>query len=299
MLEKTLNSKVAQVAFFLLDDFEKTDFTGICTQMSFYLLLAFFPLLVFLISFIGQFIASFEALLDNLLREFLPSLSYDYVANLLNRLTHHGSSSSQYFLILISFFFATLAVRAIMIGLNQTYGQEEARSYLKIWGLSLIFTFLLAIVIIIIIVTSFVSIDIGVFILNQIGLSENATDIVQVFTILFSWIISTLLFNFIYTKAPVNRLKFTSGLPGSFFAFLSLTVAFRIFAFFINNSSKYTTLYGSLGGLFALLIALYFISVIINLGGKINLYWSLYRSDQLKQRIFKENPAQDKINYFL
>lgn len=175
-----------------------------------------------------------------------------------------------------------------MIGINQTYGQEESRTYLKIWGLSLLFTFLLAIGIIIIIIASFVSIDIGVSLLSFIGLSDSATDIVQIFAILFSWIISTLVFNFIYSKAPVDHLSFLSALPGSLFAFLGLTVAFRIFAFFINNSSKYTTLYGSLGGLFALLIALYFISVIINLGGKVNLYWSLYRSGQLKQRVFKK-----------
>lgn len=288
MLEKILNTKIAQIAFFLKDDFDQTDFFGICNQMSFYLLLAFFPLLVFLVSFVGRFIQSFETLLNRLLKEFLPSLSYDYVTTLLDRLTHN-SSGSQYFLIPISFIFATIAVRAIIVGLNQTYGQAESRSYLKILGLSLLFTFLLAIAIIVIIIASFVSFDIGLAILNNIGLSENATDIVQLLTILFSWIISTLLFNFIYTKAPVNHLKFSAGLPGSFFAFLGLTVAFRIFAFFINNSSKYTTLYGSLGGLFALLIALYFISVILNLGGKINLYWYLYRSGQLKQRIFKKD----------
>ncbi len=288
MVEKVLNTKVAQVGLFLKDDFDKTDFFGICSQMSFYLILAFFPLLVFLISFVGRFIATFESLLDSLLKEFLPSLSYDYVASLLNHLTHNGSGS-QYFLILISFFFATIAARAIMIGINQTYGQEETRTYLKIWGLSLLFTFLLAIGIIIIIVASFVSVDIGVSLLSLIGLSDKATDIIQIFTILFSWIISTLVFNFIYTKAPVDRLKFMAGLPGSLFAFLGLTIAFRIFAFFINNSSKYTTLYGSLGGLFALLIALYFISVIINLGGKVNLYWALYRSGQLQQKIFRED----------
>ncbi len=287
MLEKILNSKIAQIAFFIKDDFDRTDFFGICTQMSFYLILAFFPLLVFLISFVGRFIASFESLLDSLLKEFLPSLSYDYVANLLSRLTTNGSGS-RYFLILISFFFATIAVRAIMIGLNQTYGQEESRTYLKVWALSLLFTFLLAIGIIIIIIASFISFDIGVSILSLIGLSDSATDIVQIFAILFSWIISTLVFNLVYSKAPVDHLPFLSALPGSLFAFLGLTVAFQIFAFFINNSSKYTTLYGSLGGLFALLIALYFISVIINLGGKVNLYWALYRSGQLKQKIFKE-----------
>ena len=58
-----MNLKMVKLLFFLMEDFEETDFSGICTQMSFYLLLAFFPLLLFLISFIGNFIKPFESYL--------------------------------------------------------------------------------------------------------------------------------------------------------------------------------------------------------------------------------------------
>src|SRR5665647_370224 len=135
MIKRLLNTKIAKLGFLLMEDFEKTDFQGICSQMAFYLLMAFFPLLIFLISFVGKFVNQFATYLDQILLAFLPDLSYAYVFDLLASLTSQISDSN-YFLILISFFFATLAARAIMTGLNQTYGSAETRSHLKIWILS-------------------------------------------------------------------------------------------------------------------------------------------------------------------
>ncbi|WKY47819.1 YihY/virulence factor BrkB family protein [Eubacteriaceae bacterium ES3] len=285
MITKLLESKPAKLVFFLMNDFEKTDFPGTCTQMAFFLLLSFFPLLVFLISFVGRFIETFEDYLFDILRTFLPELSYEYVTNLLETMTQYNDSS-KYFLIFLAFFFATFAVRAIMIGLNQTYDQVESRSILKIWTLSFIFTILLAIAILLVLIAYFISVDLGQFILTSLGLSAYQTNLIQIGAVIFSWIVAILLLNFIFTKAPSQSLHFKSGLPGSIFAFLGLNIAFRIFTFFINNSSRYSSLYGNLGGLFALLVALYFISIVINLGGKVNLYWSFYQKKQLKNLIW-------------
>ncbi|MDI3535825.1 MAG: rane protein [Eubacteriaceae bacterium] len=285
MINKLLESKPAKLVFFLMNDFEETDFPGTCTQMAFFLLLSFFPLLVFLISFVGRFIETFEDYLFDILRTFLPELSYQYVTNLLESMTQYHNNS-KYFLILLSLFFATFAVRAIMVGLNQTYAQQEARSHLKIWGLSFLFTILLAIAVLFVLVAYFISVDLGEFILTSLGLSEYQASLIQMGAIFFSWTIAILLLNFIFTKAPSQSLRFKSGFPGSIFAFLGLNIAFRIFTLFINHSSRYSSLYGNLGGLFALLVALYFISIIINLGGKVNLYWSFYRKKELKSLIW-------------
>jgi len=276
MIKRLLNTKIAKLGFLLMEDFEKTDFQGICSQMAFYLLMAFFPLLIFLISFVGKFVNEFATYLDQILLAFLPDLSYAYVSDLLASLTSQISDSN-YFLILISFFFATLAVRAIMTGLNQTYGSAETRSHLKIWILSFLFTLLFALAIVLIAVAYVFSLDIGKFIFQIFGISSDNYPSWRLFALAVSWLLSTLFFNLVYIMAPAKPLKFSEGLPGAIFTTLGLNVAFRIFTWIINNSGTYSTLYGNLGGLFALLVGLYFICVILNLGGKINLYWSIYK----------------------
>lgn len=278
MIKRLLNTKIAKFGLLLMEDFEKTDFQGICSQMAFYLLMAFFPLLIFLISFVGKFVNQFATYLDQILMAFLPDLSYAYVSDLLTSLTSQISDSN-YFLILISFFFATLAARAIMTGLNQTYGSPETRSHLKIWILSFLFTLLFALAIVMIAAAYVFSLDIGKFISQIFGISADNYPSWRLLAIAVSWLLSTLFFNMVYIMAPAKHLKFSEGLPGAVFATLGLNVAFRIFTWFIDNSDKYSILYGNLGGLFALLVGLYFICIILNLGGKINLYLSIYKKN--------------------
>lgn len=280
MIDRILNLKIVKLGFFFQEDFKNTDFSGICTQMSFYLLLAFFPLLLFLISFIGKFVKQFESYLYDILKIFLPNLSYDYVTNLLNTLTSQISTSN-YGLIIISFFFSSLAVRAIMIGLNQTYGRKETRSLPGIWLLSFLFTLLFALAILLIVIAYIFSADVGAVIFKQFGIYTYYYPFLNFFVTIFSVSVSTLIFNMIYILAPAQRLKFADGLPGALFAMLGLNIAFRILTWFINNSSKYSTLYGNLGGLFALMVGIYFICVILNLGGKINCYLSLYKNKEI------------------
>lgn len=284
MIKRILNLKIVKLLFFLMEDFEKTDFSGICTQMSFYLLLAFFPLLLFLISFIGNFIKPFESYLYEILKTFLPNLSYEYVTSLLDSMISQVSGS-HYSLILIAFFFSSLAARAIMVGINQTYGREETRTLRLIWLYSFLFTILFTLAILLIAFAYIFSADVGAVILQKIGLYTYYYPVLNFVAITFSWIISTFIFNMIYVMAPAQPLKFRSGLPGALFATLGINIAFRIFTIFINHSTKYSTLYGSLGGLFALMVAIYFICVILNLGGKINLYWSLYQDKEFSFKL--------------
>lgn len=279
-----MNLKMVKLLFFLMEDFEETDFSGICTQMSFYLLLAFFPLLLFLISFIGNFINPFESYLYDILKIFLPNLSYDYVTGLLDSIISQ-SAGSHYGLIVVAFFFSSLATRAIMIGINQTYGRDETRTLREIWLYSFLFTFLFTLAILLIAVAYLFSADVGAVIFQKIGLYTYYYPALSFFAVVFSWIVSTFIFNMIYVLTPAQPLKFKSGLPGALFATLGLNIAFRIFTLFINHSTKYSTLYGSLGGLFALMVAIYFICVILNLGGKINLYWSLYQDPEFSLKL--------------
>lgn len=284
MIKRIMNLKLVKLINFIREDFEKTDFSGICTQMSFYLLLAFFPLLLFLISFIGNFIKPFETYLYDILETFLPALSYEYVTGLLNSLISQGSGSP-YRLILVAFFFSSLATRAVMIGINQTYGREETRNLKEIWLYSFLFTILFTLAILLIAVAYIFSADTGAVIFQKIGLYTYYYPVLSFFAIAFSWIVSTFIFNMIYVLAPAQPLKLKNGFPGALFATLGLNIAFRIFTLFINHSTKYSTLYGSLGGLFALMVAIYFICVILNLGGKINLYWSLYQDPEFSLKL--------------
>lgn len=164
---------------------------------------------------------------------------------------------------------------------SKTYGQAETRSLLQIWSLSFLFTLLSALAILLLVIAYLISADIGAVILRSVVSIHTITPSSVFFAVIFSWLASMFIFSLIYVAAPARPLKFCEGLPGALFSTLGLNIAFRVFTWFINHSTKYSTLYGNLGGLFALLVGFYFICVIINLGVKINLYWSLFKNNKI------------------
>lgn len=265
--------KIMDFALFLASDFQKTDFWGLCSQMAFYLLMAFFPLLLFLINFIGRYLSGFKTYLFDFLQRFLPNMSYDFAYNLVETLDHNFNTNN-YLLLLVTFFFASLAARAIIIGMNQNYGSQEKRRPWHIFLLSFLFTFLFAFSLLFIIIAYIIGENLGLRLLNYIGLSAFAISITRFTSFIFAAAVMLLAFDAIYVLAPANRIGFKAALPGAVFATIGINVALRIFIIFANHSYRYTFLYGSAGGLFALLVGIYCICFVLNIGGKINVYFS-------------------------
>lgn len=277
--KKPTKQQVMAFIRFAIDDVYATDFFGICLQMAFYFLLAFFPMMMFLIGSIGGFLSEFKVYFFAFLKSLLPVLSYNYVVDLFVQLQH--SSSNLAAMLVITFFFASMAARAIMVGINQNYGNPETRSTLHIWLLAFLFTILFAVVLVLITAIYFVMDSMTASLLERTGLVAFNVPITQGMAVIFSLVASPFILDFIYILAPVERLPYRQGLPGAIFTTLGINIVVRIFTFFVNHSSKYTLLYGNLGGLFALLISIYFICVILNIGTKINLYLRLLKQKKL------------------
>ena len=83
-----------------------------------------------------------------------------------------------------------------------------------------------------------------------------------------------IMLSFLYKSAPSVKkgvnVKFSLTIPGSIFASLGIILFSFIFSFYVNNFSKYSKSYGSIGGLIVLLIWIYSISIVIVLGAEVN-----------------------------
>ncbi|MGL4284580.1 MAG: YihY/virulence factor BrkB family protein [Eubacterium aggregans] len=275
-MKKNFNLEaVKDSVLYIIDDLYDTDFLGVCTQMAFYFLLAFFPMVIFLINFVGKIIVHFDQYIFEFLRAYMPQLSYDYVVNLTVMLENNIKENSV-LLPILTFIFASMAARAIMVGINQSYGCEERRSLPKVWLLAFAITLLFGIALILI-VTSYVLLsDVSTHLLNALGLAVVSAFLTKLISFCLAVLITILALYCIYTLAPTKRSSFKESLPGAILATVGMLMVFRIFVIFVDHSSRYTMLYGSLVSLFTLLVAIYFICVILNIYSKINVYWQDY-----------------------
>jgi membrane protein len=256
---------------YIVDDIYDTDFWGICTQMAFFFLLAFFPMIIFLVDFGSRFLLHFKQYLYDLLQMMLPNLSFNYVVQLTTSL-EQNNGGDQFLLPVASFIFASLGAHAIITGINQNYRITENRRPITVIMLSFLITILFGVAVVCIIVAYLILSGFATGILTVLGLQTLVSLNTQVLTFFFSLAVLVILFDGIYALAPARRTSFQENLPGAILATLGVSIVLRIFVIFANHSNRYTLLYGNWGGLFALLVLIYFFCVILNIGSKFNLY---------------------------
>jgi membrane protein len=95
------------------------------------------------------------------------------------------------------------------------------------------------------------------------------------------------IFALLYKYSPCvenrRKIKLRNTLPGSLFSALGWMITSIIFSYYVNNFSRYTVTYGSVGGIIVLLIWLYIVSIIVVLGGEINATIEYFKINGLRK----------------
>lgn len=249
--------------------FNDDDVPALASQLAYYFILAIFPFLIFLLNLISFTpITSEQALND--LSKIVPNVAYDIIKDVINQSSHSNSQTVLSFSMLATLWAASNGMNAVIKSLNKAYDQHETRSLWKVRGLSIIATIAFAFTIIL----SFILLILGEVIGNSIfvflGLSNS-------FKILWSYIrfvspvvVMIIVFALLYRYMPNRRMKYSEVLAGSIFSSIGWLITSVLFSIYVNNFSNYANTYGSIGGIILLIIWLYWISIIILLGGELN-----------------------------
>ncbi|MDQ2937895.1 MAG: YihY/virulence factor BrkB family protein, partial [Acidobacteriota bacterium] len=119
--------------------------------LSFYFLLALFPLLLFLTALLGYFADAGTELRHNLLtylRAIVPVSASDLINTTVDEISQKSSGGKLSFGLLTSLWFASSGMGAIIEGLNVAYDVKETRAWWKRTLLAILLTIALAVLII-------------------------------------------------------------------------------------------------------------------------------------------------------
>lgn len=265
--------KIISLVMEVLDSFKATDLFGVSAQMAFIILLAFLPTLLFIIYICSLIVPNFHEIFLGVLIPMLPRESSTYISQQLGTLFDY-INRLQVPIVLVSTLMGTLSAHTILTGLNQSYGLNVYSS--KKWEWTKSFVILIGLIIILSVLT-LVCVRAGI-IANRV--LAGSTDTGQVDSIFLGIGIVAGLFVILlaaYTFTPERRIKVIDALPGTVFAVLAILVVFEIYVQILNRSANYLLVYGSMSGLFILLTALYFLSMIVNIGAKVNVAFAQKR----------------------
>ncbi len=275
-----VSSKLVNLILDFINSCVETDLPGVCAQMSFIILGAIIPTMLFIILLCSQFVPAFNNSFLNSIQVLLPSAGFNYIKEELFQMLSYLSYIRPV-IIIMSLFFGILTCHTIITGLNQTYGFKPYSSDTKVWFKSFLLLIVIALIIIIAFFVYRTTHSVANEVLQTTPVREYTDSVDLAFRAAAGVAAIFLGILGLFTFVPERRISITESWPGAVLSTIGVIVVYRIYLYFLDLSKNYLVIYGSLAGLFILLVSLFFLNMIINIGVKVNVFISFIRYDRM------------------
>jgi len=257
--------------------------------LSYYFILALFPMLLFLVSLVGVFAGPGSQLRDSIisgLGRLAPGSASELVHSVVNQTFKSSSGLKLAMGLLGALWAASGGMGAVVVSLNVVYRVKETRAWWKqkltIIGLTLALAALIVVALVLVLYGG----KIGQLLATQIGLSDVFRIAWKVLQWPFSFAAMFLSFSIIYYFGPnLGERKWywvTPGAVAGVALWLVASLGFRLYLQFFNS---YSATYGSLGAVIILMLWLYITGFAVLIGGELN--WIIENEDK-KTAAFEE-----------
>ena len=245
------------------------DIFALGAQLAYYMVLSFIPFLMFLMTLVGFSHLNSDAVL-NLLSNVMPTEAFNLIQSTVIEIVDKEQTGLLWISIALAIWVSSSGFKAVIKGLNKAYGVKETRSYIKLKLISMIYTILLALIVIATLFLFVFGDVIGDFFMKVLEHPEFIYYIWNILRYVVVILIMILFFMFLYNATPCVRLGWLEVIPGAVITTLGWISISYIFAYYVNNFSNYSRLYGSLGAVFMFMTWMFITSMILILGGEIN-----------------------------
>lgn len=274
-------ARLRKICMQLLCRFEKDEVTALSAQMTYFLLLSFFPFLIALLTLASYTPIVQQEVLDELLL-LLPESSSLLIRNIVQETVRASNTTLLSLGTLTAVWTSTTGVMAVFRGINKAYDTTEKRPY---WKIRILSTFYMLLFIVLGLLT-FLLLIYGEYLFHQIAKWTPIPNIMLHLWPILRYVIpiGMLLFGFsvLYKQAPNYPVRWLQALPGAISATCCWIILSLGFSFYVNEFGSFTRTYGSIGGVIALLIWLYLSSIVIIMGGELNATLHFLRKEARK-----------------
>ncbi len=253
---------------------DQDDVFGRAAQLSYYFVLALFPLLIFLSTLLGYFFAAEQGLYFRLIQYLggvMPVAAFELLHGTLEEITKNTGTGKLTLGLVLTLWTASAGMEAIIEGLNVAYAVPEVRSRvlrrLVAIGLTIALGGLVAAALFLILASNAVAALVGRY-LPVLGRMGQWSTVPQ-------WIIGLcfllLALSLIFRFAPnLRHPRWEGNLPGAVLTLILWVLASGCLRLYLSTFETFNRTYGSLGAVIVLLIWLYFSGAAILIGGELN-----------------------------
>lgn len=267
----------------------------LASHMTYSLLSAFFPFLIFVFTIMGLTTLDKNVIVNELALN-LPEEAEKLVHTTLENIMNNSNLSLLSFSAIIALWSASSGMKAIIHGLNKAYNVLECRRFFKLQGTAILYTLLLAVLIISAFILLVFGEQLGLYLYNKLNLSFNfylIWSFVRISGMIFAMLITFLL---IYKYSTCKFLSFKDVIYGSIFSTTGWIVLSYVFSIYIDNFTNYSNIYGGIAGIFIMVLWLNLISTIILYGGELNavIYYKKHPKEDIDVDCIAKKKSKNK-----
>jgi membrane protein len=255
----------------LFQELRKDNVFNGAAALGFYLTLAIFPTMIFLMALIPYLpIAHVDEAIMDLMRQALPPRAADAFSDVVQEVVGERRGGLLTVGLLAALWASSSGMYAIMQQLNIVYDVAEGRPFLRARATALVLTVLF----VVLILGAFSLVVLGGVIQGWLAGRLGVSATLLEFFIVFRWVVIALALllaiALIYHFAPNRRRPFALLTRGSMLAALLLIAASVGFRLYVAHFGNYSATYGSIGAVIILMLWLYMAGLVILIGAEVD-----------------------------
>ncbi len=236
---------------------------------SYFIVLAVFPALLLVLGLLRYTPLDIHALID-VLEGFIPVALLPTAERLVLNTYQSTSKIVVSVSAIAALWSASRGIYGLLTGLNAVYGVSENRGYLYTRGISVVYTFLFFLVLLLTLgLHVFGSALLGMLEAVDIPVVQLLTDIIDLrfFLLLF---LQTAVFTAMFMALPNQKNSLADSLPGALLSSIGWQIFSHIYSIYVDHFSNYANIYGSVYAVALSMVWLYSCMSILFYGGALN-----------------------------
>ncbi len=268
ILKSIQQNKFVQFIKDLLKKLQRDDAIPYAYQLSYSLMLAIFPFLIFLLTLVGFINLDPDRIIEQI-QKVMPEQAFSLLEGIINEVTRKQNGTLLSISIIAAIWSAAGGFKAFMRAMNKVHGLKEDRSFLVVSLDALVLVILLAVgiagsLLLLVFFQPIINTVKSYLPMVDIGPSQKLLSFVLPIGFIF------LLFLAFYVFVPARNVKIRHALPGAVFSAIAFMTVSLGFQFYVSNFANYSRFYGAMGAVVILIFWLLLVSIIMVLGGAIN-----------------------------
>lgn len=264
-------------------------------QLAFFLVLAIIPT----VTLIAYGASLLNISMDFLFDFFQKAFSKEIADLILSTSNNVNQGMELTIILVICYYLSSNGSSAIIVTSNTIYGVKNNnwfRRRFKSIVMSVIFVLLIVFLLVVPILGNYI-----IDLIEKVNLNTTITNaIVNGYHVLKSplmWVILFLLIKIIYMLAPDRQITGHNANYGAFFTTVSWIVVTTLYSYYINNIANYSSFYGGLASVCALMVWFYFLAYTFVIGMSLN--YQKESDEKEYERTIKMDQTASKVRELL